>query len=224
MKPYSLILFDYDGTLCDSREAILTTFERTFRYYQEPVPPAETLHQVVSHGLIMPEAFRVLKPGLTPEEITEWVTTYRNLYDQDAYHLVKPFPGAQELLAHLQERGKTLVVMSNKGIRSIEMSLDYLGFSPYLTLSLGDGSPLLTGLDKKPNPISYTQVIQPRFAPIPAASTLMIGDTTMDIQYANNCGIDSCWAAYGFGSAEAIRPLKPTYEVNALVELKKIIE
>lgn len=224
MKPYSLILFDYDGTLCDSREAILATFERTFRYYQEPVPPQETLHQVVSHGLIMPEAFKVLKPELTAEGITEWVTTYRNLYDQDAYHLVKPFPGAKELLHELKERGKTLVVMSNKGIRSIEMSLDYLGFSPYLTLSLGDGSPLLAGLDKKPNPISYTQVIQPRFAPVTAASTLMIGDTTMDIQYANNCEIDSCWATYGFGSAEAIRPLKPTYEVTALLDLKKIIE
>ncbi len=224
MKPYSLILFDYDGTLCDSREAILATFERTFRYYQEPTPPLEKLHQVVSHGLIMPEAFKVLKPELNAEGIIEWVKTYRNLYDQDAYHLVKPFPGAKELLITLKERGKTLLVMSNKGIRSIEMSLDHLGFTPYITLSLGDGSPLLTGLDKKPNPISYTQVIQPAFANITSAQTLMVGDTTMDIQYAHNCEIDSCWAAYGFGSAEAIRPLQPTYEITRLSELEKIIE
>ncbi|OZI10118.1 hypothetical protein BWI93_00280 [Siphonobacter sp. BAB-5385] len=223
MKPYSLILFDYDGTLCDSRQAILATFPPTFAHYGVPVPPLAELEAVVSKGLVMGEAFQVLNPALSIDEVNEWVTTYRAIYDQDAYRLVECYPGAKDLMEHLVEQGKHVVVISNKGIRSIETSLDYLGLTPYVSLILGDGSPLLRGMPKKPSPESYTKVIQPHFDLHSGNSTLMIGDTSMDLQYANNCAIDSCWATYGFGDPEACRQLLPTYEISSLLQLKEVI-
>ena len=217
--PYALFLFDYDGTLCNSEAAILHSMRRVFAYYRVPVPPEVELARVVSLGLPSPDTLQVLHPTLAGEELAEWLLTYRGIYATEGEALVQPFDGAHEVLDALRAQGSAVAVVSNKGAATLEESLTRLGLRTYVQLLVGDGSYPERALPLKPSPLLYEQVIRPYFAPILPAATLMLGDTTTDLRFARNCGIDACWARYGFGDAEACRALQPKHQIDSLREV-----
>lgn len=221
---YSLLLFDYDGTLCDSRQAIKYSLQQFFRTYDLPKPPEADVQRTIELGLSAPVTLQVLQPTATPEQITEWVPIYRGIYAEQGEPLVQPFPGAHEVLAQAAEQGFTPVVLSNKGSRVLEASLDRFGLLPFISLIIGDGSYPDKKLELKPSPMIFQQIIQPRFPDVPVEDILMIGDTEADLLFARNCGIDSCWASYGMGDAAACRALEPSYEIGALAELASVLQ
>ncbi|UOQ77436.1 HAD family hydrolase [Hymenobacter sp. 5516J-16] len=206
---YSLLLFDYDGTLCDTRNAIKYSLRRTFQEFGlvEPVEPA--LQAVVQQGLPLAETLLALHPAGTSPLPATWVETYRRIYSAEAEPLVTPFPGAQQVLATAVARGCTVAIISNKGLAILENSLARLGLRAYAALVLGDDPTAATPLPLKPDPALFTQRIQPQFPQFTSATTLMIGDTATDLQFAHNCGIAACWASYGFGHALIMPPLNP---------------
>ena len=213
---YSLLLFDYDGTLCDSRQAIKYSLQQFFRTYDLPTPPEADVQRTIELGLSAPVTLQVLQPTATPEQITEWVPIYRGIYAEQGEPLVQPFPGAHEILAQAAAQGLTPVVLSNKGSRVLEASLDRFGLLPFISLVIGDGSYPDKKLELKPSPMIFQQIVQPRFPDVPLEDILMIGDTEADLLFARNCGIDSCWASYGMGDAAACQALGPTYQIGGL--------
>lgn len=214
--PYSLFLFDYDGTLCDSRQAIYHSLQQFFLTYHLPVPTLAEIAHVVERGLPTPLTMKALQPQAPADEIREWVVLYRALYAEQGEPLVVPFPGAQQVLAQVAARGLTPVVLSNKGIDVLEASLARFGLLEFVPLVIGDGSFPSQVLELKPSPMIYHQIIQPQFPAVPATDILMIGDTTADLQFARNCGIASCWASYGQGQVEECLALEPTHQISEL--------
>lgn len=217
--PYSLFLFDYDGTLCNSEAAILHSLRRLFAYYDLPAPPPAELARVVSLGLPSPETLQALHPALASNALAEWLLTYRKIYATEGEELVQPFAGAHEVLAAARRRGIAVAVVSNKAAATLETSLERLGLREYVQLLLGDGSYPERQLPLKPGPARYEQIIRPYFAPVSPAATLMIGDTATDLLFARNCGIDACWARYGSGNAAACEALKPKFQIDSLEEM-----
>ncbi|MCB2410181.1 HAD family hydrolase [Hymenobacter lucidus] len=217
--PYSLFLFDYDGTLCDTRRAIVFSFERTFSHYQTAAPAPEVLQATINKGLVLGDMFRELLPALSAAEVAEWVVTYRTIYAQEAEPLVTPFPGALALFGQLAAQGVTIGVLSNKGAAVLEASLAQLGLLPFVALVVGDGTMPEKQLAKKPDPMVFHEVVQPRFPEVPADRILMVGDTTADLQFAHNSRIDSCWVSFGFGEEAECRALQPTHTVGHLLEI-----
>ncbi|MCB2376787.1 HAD family hydrolase [Hymenobacter sp. BT635] len=216
---YSLFLFDYDGTLCDTRRAIVFSFERTFAHYQVAAPAPEVLQTIINKGLVLGDMFRELFPELSEAEVAEWVVTYRGIYAREAEPLVIPFPGALALFAQLSERGVLIGVLSNKGAAVLEASLAQLGLLPFVALVIGDGTMPEKQLAKKPDPMAFHEVVRPRFPEVPTDKILMVGDTTADLQFAHNSRIDSCWVTFGFGEADQCRALQPTHTVSHLLEI-----
>ncbi|PJJ60167.1 HAD family hydrolase [Hymenobacter chitinivorans] len=217
--PYSLFLFDYDGTLCDTRQAILYGFERTFAHYQVPQPVPEVVYSMIGRGLVLGDMLRELRPELSAEQVQEWVVTYRHIYAREAEPLVTPFPGAHDLFAQLTAQGVTIGVVSNKGAAVLEASLAKLDLLPFVALVIGDGTMPEKQLAKKPDPMVFHQVVQPRFPEVPTERILMVGDTPADLQFALNSRIDSCWVTFGFGDDEQCRALHPTHTVSHLLEI-----
>ncbi|GGE93643.1 HAD family hydrolase [Hymenobacter cavernae] len=221
---YSLLLFDYDGTLCDSRQAIYHSLQQFFLTYNLPTPPEADVQRTVEMGLSAPVTLQVLQPTATPAQIIEWVPIYRGIYAEQGEPLVKPFPGAQQVLAQAAAQGFTPVVFSNKGSRVLEASLERFEMLPFISLLIGDGSYPDKQLELKPSPMIFQQIIQPHFPEVPLDEILMIGDTQSDLLFARNCGIDSCWASYGMGDAAECRALGPTYEISGLAELDAVLQ
>ncbi|WP_167856756.1 HAD family hydrolase [Hymenobacter aquaticus] len=217
--PYALFLFDYDGTLCDTRQAIVYSFERTFDEYQVPRPAAEVVHAMIGRGLVLNDMIRELYPALSAEEVAEWVVTYRGIYAREAEPLVTPFPGALALFAQLAARGVLIGVLSNKGAAVLEASLAQLGLLPFVALVIGDGTMPEKQLAKKPDPMAFHEVVRPRFPEVPTDRILMVGDTPADLQFARNSRIDSCWVTFGFGEADQCRALHPTHTVSHLLDI-----
>ncbi|OUJ71990.1 HAD family hydrolase [Hymenobacter crusticola] len=221
---YSLLLFDYDGTLCDSRQAIRYSLQQFFQTYNLPAPPEADVQRTIELGLSAPVTLQVLQPTATPEQITEWVPLYRGIYAEQGEPLVQPFPGAYEVVAQAAAQGLMPVVISNKGSRVLEASLARFELLPFFSLLIGDGSFPDKQLALKPSPMIFQQIIQPHFPAVPLEEILMIGDTEADLLFARNCGIDACWASYGMGDAEACRALEPRYELGALADLATVLQ
>jgi phosphoglycolate phosphatase len=223
--PYSLLLFDYDGTLCDTRQAIGHALRRTFQELGLAEPLGEVLEGVVHQGLPLAQTLGHFYPAGPTALPHNWLEVYRRLYATEAEPLVQPFPGALEVLATATAQGAQIVVLSNKGLPILEDSLARLGLRQYALLVLGDGSTTATGerVPLKPAPDLFTKLIQPRFPEHSLANTLMIGDTATDLKFAHNCGLSSCWASYGFGQEADCLAQNPTYIVQSLREVLPIL-
>ena len=222
--PYSLLLLDYDGTLCDTRQAIAHSLGRTFAAHGRPAPLPAALTAVIRRGLPLLETLRALAPAADPALITpDWVTTYRAIYVAEAEALVRPFAGAETVLAAAQARAVPVVVLSNKGVQVLENSLIRLGFRAYVGLLLGDGSFPGRPLPLKPDPAQFTEIIRPRFPNISLPDILMVGDAPPDLLFARNCGIAAGWARYGFGEPAVCRGLRPAHEFGSLAEVLPLL-
>jgi len=107
---YSLIVFDWDGTLIDSAGAIAECIQQAARDMDLPVPDRDTASHVI--GLGLHDSLRHAVPALPREKYGEFVERYRQhfLAREDS---MAPFAGVRELLVRLNERGITIILIEH---------------------------------------------------------------------------------------------------------------
>jgi len=218
---FDLLIFDFDGTLCDTRVAIAHCLKRALAKYGRPIPPPEQMAKIVSKGLSLPETMISLDPSLRAhgETVTEMVSAYRSFYRSEGDPLISAFSGTKAALQSVHTSGIKCIVVSNKGVDAIHRSLDRYELAPFIDLVLGDEpeGPI------KPDPALLTDRIIPKFPHIAKGRMLMIGDTEVDIKFARAAQIACCWAAYGFGNRQDCTALSPEYVIEAIKELGTIV-
>jgi phosphoglycolate phosphatase len=217
---FKLILLDYDGTLFDTRPAIIHCLRRSFEECGREVPELGAIANAVRAGATLSDTFLFLDPRLGPDRIAlnDLVVTYRKFYGSEGTVLLHAFPGAAEMLQHLHRSGTKCVVISNKGIEAIRRSFDESGLSMLIDFFVADQP----GIPKKPDPTIVTDIILPRYR-VSRNEILIVGDTEVDILFAKHAGIASCWAAYGFGNTEHCRALAPDYTIGSIDELRGLV-
>src|SRR3974390_2950717 len=96
MRAFKAIIFDFDGTLFDTRAAIVHCFERAFAMAGRRPPQPDALVQTIGSGATLEDTFAALDGGLRgdPAAMQEHIKTYRMIYLDEGAALVKPFPGA----------------------------------------------------------------------------------------------------------------------------------
>jgi phosphoglycolate phosphatase len=221
MSGFKVVIFDYDGTLFDTRPAIVHCIQRAFAACGRPIPTLEAIAGTVSTGLPLQETFFVLDKNLRTDRaaLNEIVKTYRRIYLDEGAPLTKPFVGVRDALSDIHARGTKCVVVSNKGISAIRRSLDQGHLSSFVDLVFGDEA----GLPKKPDPAILTDHVLPRYAPSQTEQTLIVGDTEIDILLAKRAGIPCCWASYGYGETERCRQLAPEHEISSIEQLPALV-
>jgi phosphoglycolate phosphatase len=221
MSGFNVVIFDYDGTLFDTRPAIVHCIQRAFAARGRPVPTLEAVAGTVRTGLPLQESFFVLDKNLRAERtaLSEIIKTYRRIYLDEGAPLAKPFVGVRDALRDIHARGTKCVVASNKGIAAIRQSLDQSQLSSFVDLVFGDEP----GLPKKPDPAIVVNHILPRYAPLRREQMLVVGDTEIDILMARRTGIACCWVSYGYGETERCRALKPEHEIAGIEELPALV-
>jgi phosphoglycolate phosphatase len=218
---FDLLIFDFDGTLCDTRLAIAHCLKRTLAKHGRLIPAPEHTASVVGKGLSLAETFLSLDPALREktEVLAELIGTYRSLHRNEGDPLIEMVSGADETLQNIHARGIKCVVVSNKGTESIHRSLDRYGLAPFIDLVFGEEQ----DIPPKPDPRLLTDRIVPEFPQIPRSRMLMVGDTEIDIAFARAAGIACCWAAYGFGNRQRCAALAPEYHIDAIAELLAVV-
>lgn len=197
---FDLLVFDWDGTLMDSAAHIASSLQAAFRDLALPVPSETHARHVI--GLGLEDAMMYLNPGLDRGRYEDVVERYRVHFlagDQE----VGLFPAVAEGIAALNQAGYLMAVATGKSRRGLDRSLLATGLAPYFHASrcADEGFP-------KPHPQMLHAIMEMLGAP--PERTLMIGDTTHDLQMAQNAGVAALAVTYGAhlpANLEGMQPL-----------------
>jgi phosphoglycolate phosphatase len=211
MKPrhFDLIVFDWDGTLFDSTALIVRCMQAASRDIGVPEPSDEAAAYVI--GLGLQDALAHAVPGLAPERYPELGRRYRHHYFARQHELVL-FPGTLEMLGELKARQHWLAVATGKSRRGLDEAL-----ASSQLQGLFDATRTADETASKPNPLML-QLLMREFG-VDAERTLMIGDTTHDLQLASNAGAASVAVSYGAHDPEAFAVHAPLHVAHSTREL-----
>jgi len=193
-----LAIFDCDGTLVDSQHSIAAALADAFAAHGLPVPPPKESRRVV--GLSLVEAMAALLPGRDRALHVDLAQTYKDAFQRlrarDAVD--EPlFGGIAALLDALEADGWLLGVATGKSDRGLGLCLDCHGLSArFVTLQTADRHP------SKPHPSMIEQAMADAGAE--ATTTMMIGDTSFDIEMARAAGVTAVGVAWGYHAPEEL--------------------
>ena len=219
MNKYKLLIFDFDGTLCATHEAIIDCVNKAYQAIDKEPPNPILTDSTIRAGLGMEGTIKQLSPALADFEASKLLSHYEALYLQEGEKKSAPFPNAQETLIKLASAGFILTVVSNKTLMAVESALAHFHLKQYIAIVVGDTK----SLKKKPDVMAYTRFIQPLHPHITPKEILVIGDTTADLLFAHHIGADACWAEYGYGDASACRQLRPAYTLKKLSDILALL-
>ena len=198
MNGIRLIIFDFDGTLGDTRRNILLTMRQTLEELSLPVACEEECAATI--GLPLRDCFLQLFPDLSDELADRCAATYRRIFDINKKQLVPAlFPHVRETLAELYARGYILTVASSRSSASLREFLSDMGVINFISLILGADDVARA----KPDPEPVLQTL--RTLKIPASETLVVGDMPVDILMGARAGARTCAVTYGNASAADLR-------------------
>lgn len=198
-KQFDLLVFDWDGTLMDSAAAIVASIQAASRDIGADEPSEAAARHII--GLGLNEAIAALFPDMAAADYSRLAERYRiHFMAQDA--AIPLFAGAEEAIREFHAAGFLLAVATGKGRRGLDRVLDHTGLRPYFHATrCADES------FSKPHPQMLLELME-RLGATPD-KTLMIGDTSHDLQMAVNAGVPSLGAAYGAHPREGLEGFAP---------------
>ena len=208
---YSLIVFDWDGTLFDSAAVITDCIQQAARDMALPVPDRRTASHVI--GLGLHDSLRHALPALPQENYAEFLALYRG-YFLEREDSLRLFPGVTELLAELKGRGHRLAVATGKPRRGLDRALQASEIG-----ALFDATRCGDETRPKPHPAMLLELM--RELQLEAAQLLMIGDTSHDLGMAKSAGVDAVAVTYGAHPEDSLLDFAPRACVGSIWELRQ---
>lgn len=196
-----VLLFDFDGTLIDSKVDIATAVNLTLGDLGLPLRSVAEIFSFVGDGV---KRLLHLSVGEeNPDQYDRALEVFRRHYLENCVQTTRWYPGIYEVLQHYKDRRK--VIVTNK-------SLEY-------TLAIVDGlqardlfqhveAPRDT-TELKPEPVMLERALKVLGAE--PGRTVMIGDSTNDVRAAQAAGIRGCAVGYGYGNREKVTALEPDF-------------
>lgn len=206
---FKAVLFDLDATLIDTGEYILLAFNHALA--SEGIPPIgyEKLASFAGHPLH--ECYKELAPGCDVKKLCE--THMQFQYDNP--HLVKEFPGADELLKQLKKNQVKVGIVTARYRKSTDNLLEKLGLSEYCEAIVYGDDPFR----RKPHPQPFIECA--KMLGVQARECLVVGDGCADIVGGKEAGCKTCRALYGYGGSEAC--IKADFEISSLEQVAEIV-
>ncbi|MFO8126456.1 HAD-IA family hydrolase [Yoonia sp.] len=201
MSDLRLVIFDVDGTLVDSQAEIMAAMTLAFASEGIALPDRAAVLSIV--GLSLAEAFSVLCPEVDPSQRGRMVEAYKDAFvslRSDNQELGPLFPGALDALDILRAQDHTLLaVATGKSRRGLDKVLERHGLTGvFHSEQVADHHP------SKPNPSMILTALN-ETGVVPQKS-VMLGDTTYDMDMARAAGISKIGVTWGYHAAEALRP------------------
>ena len=192
------MVFDWDGTIIDSPAAIVKCIQEAAREMGLGVPDDERASHVIGLGLA--DSLRHAVPDLTPQGYPQFVALYRKhfLAREDAMPL---FAGMAELLNDLKTRHR-LAVATGKSRRGLDRALDATQLGPLFV-----SSRCADETNPKPHPAMLLELMAE--LQVEKQHTIMIGDTSHDLDMARAAGVDALAVTYGAHPEKSLRDCSP---------------
>jgi phosphoglycolate phosphatase len=208
-RRFDLVVFDWDGTLFDSTALIVHSIQAACRDLGLPVPDDERASWVI--GLSLQGAMAHAVPSLQPEQIPQMIERYRHHYLLRQHDLTL-FPGVLDMLHALRRRQHWLAVATGKSRVGLDDALHASALR-----GVFDGTRTADETRSKPDPLMLVELMR-QFGTTPER-TVMIGDTTHDLQLAANAGAPSIAVAYGAHQTSEFASHSPLFVAPTVAEL-----
>lgn len=209
-RQFDLIAFDWDGTLFDSTALITRSIQAACADLGVAVPSDKDASYVIGMGLI--EALQHAAPGLPRERYSDMGQRYRHHYSQ-SQHDLSLFTGALEMLAALKVRNHLLAVATGKSRSGLNESLNNVQLKEVF-----NATRTADETSSKPHPQMLLELMTE--LGVSAERTLMVGDTTHDLQLAVNAGCASVGVSYGAHEPSTFAALKPLHIAHSVADLQ----
>ncbi|MBQ7349455.1 MAG: HAD-IA family hydrolase [Bacteroides sp.] len=210
-----LIIFDFDGTLADTRQLIVETMQQTIQALELTPCTDEQCASMI--GLPLKQAFIELIP-MSDEMGDRCVDTYRRIFNENnALYVIPTFPNVIDTLFRLSAEGYILTIASSRSRKSL---LDFVH-----TMHLEEIFSYILGADDvihaKPHPEPVLRTLE-AFDCSPEEA-LVVGDMKYDIEMGRRAGTRTCGVTYGNGSPQDLREARADFIVNNFEEILTLI-
>ena len=211
---YPFVIFDWDGTLADSTAVIKRALQRSAEDLDYPIPTDAQASFIIGMGLR--PALEHAIPTLREEDLTRLTDRFRHHFIVGENEIVL-FDGVPEMLAALKARGHSLAVATGKSRKGLDRAFDTLGLREYFVASRCADEGF-----SKPNPGMLHALFD--MTGMNAADAVMIGDTTHDLQLAENAGTAAIGVTYGAHERALLTAHQPLTLVDSVSALRHFLE
>lgn len=221
------IIFDFDGTLANTNDIIIASWQATFEHYLGHTLPVREIE--AAFGEILIHTIGRLLPDAPASEVVDFYRAYQDSHQQD--YIVYVFEGVRELLEQLKGRGCIIGVGTSRTEYSFRNYMKKLRLEDLVdeVVTMNDVT------SHKPDPETIDAVLVKMMAhdgirggitDSVREAALMVGDTKYDIGCANNAGVDSVlvgWSHYVDEEAMLADGFAPTYRMETPGQILEII-
>ena len=197
---HKTVIFDFDGTLLYTVQDLADAVNHAIAKHGHPTHNVRAIERMVGNGVNMLVA-RALPQGFDTPDYEEIMTDFRTFYAEHCQDNTRPYDGVTEMLARLKEEGRKLAIVTNKYQTAAEQ-LRRRFFSGSVELIVGD----FEGRRRKPAPDGVFAALKSLGAD--AAGAVYVGDTEVDMQTAENAGLDCICVSWGYRTKQELVELK----------------
>lgn len=189
MKP-KLIIFDFDGTLCDTRQNIIKAFLATMEALALPMRDEEACGATI--GLTLRDGFAQLYPSFGDAELDHCVFTYRCIFaEHREEYMPELFPGVREVLDRLYREGYSLAIATSRLTDSLMLFMRAHAIDGYFSFVVGADSVTRHKPDAEP----VVRCLE--HYGVEPSEALVVGDMPVDVGMAHNAGVRAVAVSYG---------------------------
>ncbi len=211
--PVDCLIFDLDGTLIESKWDIAASVNLTLAELGLPARPLEEIFGFVGDGVK-----KLLRQAVGDDDRVSFeqaLAVFRGHYLEHCLDRTVFYPGVETALAHFS--GKRKAVATNKSIEYTNVILQGLGSHHFQFVVGGDN-----GFGLKPEPGMLLHVMEQ--LQVPKERTVLVGDSTNDINGGHNACIRVCAVGYGMGNREKMAACRPEWFIERPEQLMEIFE
>ena len=215
-REIKLVIFDFDGTLADTKENIILTFQMTMKELGVEIKSRQECAATI--GLTLEDAFKVLYPGMAAEKYILLRDTYRRIFKENRKILVPGlFPEVMETLEELRRRGYLMSIASSRQSPSLQSFLEDMKIAHLFEYAVGGDNVE----HPKPAPDAVQQIL--RHYNLSAEEAFVVGDMPFDINMATNAGVKSCGVTWGNADAAQLKESGANYIIDKMSQLLEIL-
>ena len=212
-----LVIFDLDGTLLDTIADLAVATNHALKQLGYPTHKTEVIRTFVGNGIN-----KLLERALpanerTEENVMRMRTHFIPYYDAHNADLSAPYPGIVSLLEALQEKGLQLAVASNKYQEATAKLVEQY----FPTISFIEVLGQRDGIAVKPDPIIVFDILKK--TDVSKEEVLYVGDSGVDMQTAQNAGVDAVAVTWGFRPRTELVSFQPKGLIDKAEELLKFV-
>lgn len=215
-REIKLVIFDFDGTLADTKENIILTFQMTMKELGVEIKSRQECAATI--GLTLEDAFKVLYPGMAAEKYILLRDTYRRIFKENRKILVPGlFPEVMATLEELRRRGYLMSIASSRQSPSLHSFLEDMKIAHLFEYAVGGDNVE----HPKPAPDAVLQIL--RHYNLSAEEAFVVGDMPFDINMATNAGVKSCGVTWGNADAAQLKESGANYVIDKMSQLLEIL-